>query len=100
MITRIVKMTFEERHTAHFWAVMNEVHDKILATKGCRELRVFHAVQQPEIVFTISSWNNVDDLENYRKSELFKQTWSTVKPLFKSKAEAWTLVENHTAKKQ
>ena len=47
-------------------------------------------MDKDNILFTYSSWNAAEDLENYRNSELFKETWSYVKSLFEAKAEAWS----------
>jgi len=47
-------------------------------------------VDKDNILFTYSKWNTPEDLENYRNSELFKETWSYVKQLFEARAEAWS----------
>jgi heme-degrading monooxygenase HmoA len=40
---------------------------------------------------TYSIWENTDALENYRKSDLFKEVWSQTKMLFAAPAQAWSL---------
>jgi hypothetical protein len=47
----------------------------------------------PNVYFTLSEWNQPQDLENYRHSEFFKNTWERTKRLFKEKAQAWSLDE-------
>ena len=46
---------------------------------------------KPHVVFTYSLWKSEDALNNYRDSELFRGVWSTIKPWFGEKAEAWTV---------
>jgi (4S)-4-hydroxy-5-phosphonooxypentane-2,3-dione isomerase len=48
-------------------------------------------INVPGLVFTYSYWEDEKSLQNYQASELFKSTWSKVKPLFNAKAEAWSL---------
>ena len=45
----------------------------------------------PEIFFTYSYWNDEQDLENYRKSELFKTVWAKTKMFFNDKPLAWSV---------
>ena len=40
---------------------------------------------------TYSNWNSLEDLETYRKSELFRTTWDKVKPLFSSSPMAFSM---------
>jgi quinol monooxygenase YgiN len=37
---------------------------------------------------THSHWKSEEALEQYRNSDLFQSTWSTVKPLFAARPEA------------
>ena len=39
-------------------------------------------------------WEKESDLETYRNTELFKGVWATTKPMFASKAGAWS-VDTH-----
>ena len=45
----------------------------------------------PEIFFTYSYWENKQDLENYRNSELFKDVWAKTKVFFNDKPLAWSV---------
>jgi heme-degrading monooxygenase HmoA len=42
-------------------------------------------------MFTVSIWESEDDLNAYRNSELFENTWAKTKVLFNDKPEAWSL---------
>ena len=41
--------------------------------------------------FTYSYWDSENDLNNYRKSELFNEVWTFTKKLFNAKPEAWSV---------
>lgn len=92
MIKRIVVMEmFPEQETA-FLDIFKEVRTQIRSMQGCLGLELLRSRQEDTIgIWTISLWESEADLEHYRTSELFKKTWSSVKPLFASKARAWTL---------
>ncbi|MGB3344510.1 MAG: antibiotic biosynthesis monooxygenase family protein [Aequorivita sp.] len=91
MFTRIVKMEFHEENVAAFLANFEEVKQKIRNFPGCSFLELYRDRNNDSIFFTYSRWNDEQDLENYRKSELFKEVWSITKPLFSSRAEAWSV---------
>lgn len=68
------------------------VKEEIRSQRGCMGLELLRSVNKGEtILWTISLWQSVDELETYRASPLFQRTWAAVKPLFASKASAWTL---------
>ena len=72
--------------------IFEEVKADIRKREGCINLEVLRSEQHGIIsVWTISLWTSTDALEQYRSSELFQKTWAAVKPLFSSKAHAWTL---------
>lgn len=93
MITRIVKMTFEEGKIPVFLDLINEINISIRSFPGCLHLEVLQDPHQPQIFFTYSKWESEQDLNKYRDSELFKSIWPKTKILFKMSAEAWTLNE-------
>jgi len=93
MITRIVKMTFQPEKTKDFLMLFkqNEIH--IAGFKGCRKLKLLKDISTDHIFITYSKWDSLEDLENYRKSELFQSVWAKTKVLFSEKPEAWSLIE-------
>ena len=91
MFTRIVKMDFKPENTATFLEDFNLVKTKIRTFKGCHHLQLWRDKQNPNIFFTHSKWQTESDLENYRHSDLFKGVWAKTKPLFQSKAAAWSV---------
>jgi len=90
MIKRIVKMTFRKDATDQFEQIFNNSCDRIRDFAGCESLELTRAVADPRIYFTISIWQSESDLNAYRHSELFKETWAATKALFDDKPQAWS----------
>ena len=96
MIIRIVKMGFEPEKVSDFLAIFDASCEKIRAFPGCQYLELLRDESHPHRFFTYSWWKEASDLENYRRSELFRNTWAATKVLFSEKPEAWSL---HSAKR-
>ena len=90
-VKRIVKLTFREEECNRFMEIYKESEKKISQFTGCKSVELLRSKNLDNIFFTFSVWTGEEALENYRKSDLFKSTWSRVKPLFGGKPEAWTL---------
>ncbi len=93
MITRIVKMTFRKDEINSFKKIFDESNAFIKAFPGCTEVKLLQDKINPAILFTISHWESLEHLENYRSSQLFESTWARTKVLFDSKPEAWSMEE-------
>ncbi len=92
MIKRIVKLTFRPETVSIFLdAVFEPSKMQIRAFPGCRHMELLRSTEQPDILFTLSLWDNAAALEAYRQSELFRNTWAKTKALFAAKAEAWSV---------
>lgn len=91
MFTRIVKMEFELNKVAEFLANFDADKTHIRNFKGCRFLELYRDKNDPAIFFTYSKWDSPTDLEAYRHSELFKRVWATTKPMFRCRAQAWSV---------
>lgn len=75
-----------------FIDIFEAVKHDIRSQSGCMGLELLRSSDKEEnSLFTISLWQSADDLETYRSSALFQKTWADVKPLFSSRARAWTL---------
>lgn len=85
-------MHFSADFVAEFKILFQSLQTKIAAFEGCQSVQLLQDESNPELLFTISKWSNATQLDNYRQSEFFKQTWAIVKPNFKYKAEAWSLL--------
>jgi hypothetical protein len=95
MIVRIVKLTFRETEIDTFKQILEDSKENIRAFPGVLHLQMLQSAHNPCIFFTYSNWKSAEDLENYRHSDLFKNTWAKTKPLFADKPEAWSNNELH-----
>ncbi|MEM0518961.1 MULTISPECIES: putative quinol monooxygenase [Aequorivita] len=91
MFTRIVKMEFEKENIPDFLANFEVVKEKIRSFPGCLFLELYRDKNDETIFFTYSRWHKEAALENYRNSQLFKEVWSVTKPMFRKRAEAWSV---------
>ena len=93
MIKRIVKLTFHLELVPQFMVIFENSSGKIRAFDGNLHLELLRDLEQPNVLFTLSHWENEAALARYRQSELFKSTWIKTKALFAEKPAAWTLEE-------
>ncbi len=93
MIKRIVKMTFKPDRINDFLAVFAENKDRIRAFEGCRYVALLRCEDPDNVFFTYSFWESKAALEQYRRSDLFRNTWARTKVLFDGRPEAWSTVE-------
>lgn len=98
MLVRIVKMGFHEKYIDTFLSNFNTNKKQIRNFKGCKFLELYRDKNNPNIFFTYSYWENENDLEHYRQSELFKTIWNKTKVLFNTKPEAWSVDKLETLK--
>lgn len=91
MITRIVKLTFKEDKIADFIAFFDTINTRVSRFENCYGMRLMQEKGNPHVVFTYSAWESEEALNNYRDSEMFGIVWSTIKPWFGARAEAWTV---------
>jgi quinol monooxygenase YgiN len=91
MIIRVVKMTFQADKVAAFQELFEERKHQIRHFQGCEHLELWQDAHRPEVFFTYSHWQSEADLNHYRYSEFFKDTWRLTKALFQSTAEAWSI---------
>ena len=91
MFVRIVKLSFHEGNIPAFLENFELVKNQIRNFPGNRLLELYQDKTNPSIFFTYSYWESEDDLEDYRKSALFKDVWDFTKKLFNDKPEAWSV---------
>jgi autoinducer 2-degrading protein len=91
MFVRIVKMSFHEDKVDAFLANFDEVKGHIRNFPGNRFLELYRDKNNPQVFFTYSYWDDEQDLENYRNSELFGSVWAYTKRFFNQKPEAWSV---------
>lgn len=91
MIIRIVKMSFHPEKVADFLDVFENRKQLIRNVEGCQHLELWRDEYENNIYFTYSIWDTETHLNNYRFSELFKDTWTKTKALFNEKPQAWSV---------
>ena len=91
MLVRIVKMSFPEEKIPAFLENFELMKTQIRNAPGNRFLELYQDKNNKSIFFTYSYWETEEDLENYRKSELFNTVWDFTKRLFNAKPEAWSV---------
>lgn len=84
-------MTFREEEVPAFLSLFNERRSLIRNFEGCTHLELLQDAHHANIYFTYSIWQSEEYLNHYRFSELFKDTWTRTKALFKAKPQAWSL---------
>lgn len=92
MITRIVRMEFREEEVDAFLALFNAYKSQIRNFPGVNHLELHRDATLPNVFYTYSLWDSTEDLNEYRKSEVFGIVWPQTKALFKAKPQAFSLV--------
>ena len=91
MFIRIVKLTLKKENIASFEQIFEETKNFIRNFEGCLFLELYQDRKHPNIFFTYSKWEKEENLDDYRKSEFFRNVWGKTKLLFKEKPEAWSV---------
>jgi|LakMenEpi03Aug12_release.lakeMendotaPanAssembly.Ray.scaffolds.fasta_scaffold196336_2 quinol monooxygenase YgiN len=89
-IQRLVRMSFQTDRISDFMEVFEDSKEKIRNFPGCLALNLIVDFEDSSIIYTSSIWRAIEDLENYRNSKLFIQTWRKTKIHFKEKAQTNT----------
>lgn len=92
-MTRIVKMTFVPEKIPAFLEIFAASRDKIRNFEGCTHLELLRDAHEPNIIYTLSRWENDASLQRYRNSEVFKSTWSKTRVLFEERAVVFSMSE-------
>ncbi|MBL4715495.1 MAG: antibiotic biosynthesis monooxygenase [Bacteroidetes bacterium] len=100
MIKRIVKMTFQPDKVDEFLTVFDQSKKMIRDFPGCNYMELLRDKADQHVLFTVSVWDSVDSLDQYRNSEFFEATWTKTRALFLEKAEAWSLDVQDSPKDQ
>lgn len=83
-------MTFREETATAFLDIFDQSSSRIRESQGCHQLELLRCTDNDVVFFTLSIWESEDHLNNYRHSELFKDTWAKTKQLFGDKPMAWS----------
>lgn len=91
MIKRIVKLSFKPEKISEFIQIFETSKPFIEKRKGCLGVSLHKDSKIENLMFTVSIWESEQDLNAYRASSLFENTWAKTKVLFNDKPEAWSL---------
>lgn len=91
MLIRIVRMDFDPMKVNDFLDLFETVKEKISTFPGCKHLELCKDAKLDHVYYTFSKWETEDDLEQYRHSQLFEDTWAKTKVLFGGKPLAYSL---------
>ena len=91
MLIRIVRMDFKPEKVSDFLELFETVEDKIKNFPGCSHLELCKDAKLDNVYYTFSKWQEEENLEKYRHSELFEDTWAKTKVLFGGKPLAYSL---------
>ena len=83
-------MEFVPERSNEFESFVKTITNKIANFEGCFGVRILRDSDNENVFFTYSYWRSKEDLENYRKSDLFRQIWPKTKEMFAKPAKAWT----------
>lgn len=98
MINRIVRLSFKPENVDAFLAVFESSKLLIANFDGCNGLKLLQDTNDKSVFYTYSLWQTENDLENYRHSLLFKETWAATKALFNDKPMAFSTIVNQSVK--
>ncbi len=84
-------MTFKDDCIEEFIELFHEVQPLIKNFEGCKQVSLLKDVNDKKIMMTYSIWESENNLNHYRYSEFFKETWTRTKKLFLEKAQARSL---------
>jgi quinol monooxygenase YgiN len=84
-------MEFHPENVDTFMALFYSSKPVISEFNGCREVELYVDTRLSNVYYTISKWDTEDDLDNYRSSAFFQDTWIKTKALFSAKPFAYSL---------
>jgi len=94
MIKRIVRLTLKDTASkTAFEDIYDTRNPHKNGVKGCLDVKVMKDVNEENIYYTVSTWESNDDLEAYRHSPYFKETWPMVKANLAKRAEAYSMTD-------
>lgn len=93
MMTRIVRLSFKLQHRQEFLNIFEKHKASIQKFSGFHQIKLLEEIGNKGVFFTHSIWQKEESLEEYRASEYFKEIWTTIKPWFNERAQAWSLEE-------
>ena len=92
MLTRVVRMEFQEEKIEEFQSFFHTRKSGIADFQGCIDVKLMKDASEKNVFYTLSEWRSEKDLEAYRNSDFFRETWKETKRLFSGKPLAYSLI--------
>lgn len=86
-------MKFQKEKINDFISFSSKIEPLIKEQEGCLYLEILQDANDKQIFFTCSHWESEENLNDYRKSDFFKNVWPKAKQWFIDKPEAWSLIK-------
>lgn len=93
MIIRIVRMEFARDKVSDFLNLFESIKDNIGSFPGCTHLELCKDATHDHVYYTFSKWESEENLNAYRHSDFFQNTWEKTKALFSGKPLAYSLTQ-------
>ncbi|MDP6350350.1 MAG: antibiotic biosynthesis monooxygenase [Chloroflexota bacterium] len=91
MILRLVGLPVEPGQVAEMERAFAMARPRIAALPGCQQVSLLRTGEGEEPDFlTLSVWDGRDDLEEYRRSDLFREIWPAIRATLRDKPWAKT----------
>ncbi|MFN2430656.1 MAG: putative quinol monooxygenase [Cryomorphaceae bacterium] len=90
MIIRIVELQFTTGSAEKAETLVKNIAPKVRKSEGCHYLDILIDIHRKGHISTFSKWESEAHLNAYRDSDLFRNFWGSVKPLFEVPAKAWS----------
>lgn len=87
---RVVRLHFHSEYRQQFLELFQERKERIRHFPGCLHLELWEDQNHPAVFYTYSWWEDAAQLEAYRLSDLFGETWQLVKDWFSEKPMAFS----------
>lgn len=83
-------MTFVPDRIDDFLNLFRETSPRIRSFEGCRHLELWRDDRYPNVMTTYSIWDGPEQLDSYRQSELFRETWERTRRMFAAPPKAFS----------
>lgn len=91
MIVRIVRMSFRPEEVDSFLRLFETIKERIKSFSGCKSLELYKDIKEPHVLITYSYWESEQDLDSYRTSAFFAETWLKTKSMFAQRPVAFSM---------
>ncbi|MFZ9045066.1 MAG: putative quinol monooxygenase [Cyclobacteriaceae bacterium] len=93
MLIRVVRMEFDPNKINDFLEIFHKSEDLIKNAEGCMDVQLKKDPRLSNVFYTHSIWKSEEDLNRYRNSDFFSETWGATKKHFNGKPQAFSLVD-------